>query len=280
MPNHKGTHLIENLEIDAGAAGVFGICYSILTWSGVGKGLGFSPGSWLKTLGKLVEDGHAITFLYVKNVEVVKKIKRGGKEREEVVLEDQLTTTGISDDGWVFDTGPVDKVDWARPTGSATTYVYYIGVNEAFIDKYRQLEAELKGTKTTYDAFWPNLPFVKTHYQNCVSHSHYLVSRLGLASWPNTVKGWWMPSASNWVDWFKSFAPTGRAGFGWKYRKFESTNTHIPDSPPETVPPPKPDSLVEPNLPVEPALPVNAVARPHRLAVASPLGRPRRGGNR
>lgn len=173
MANKKGTELVAGLEAITGAAGIFGICYSILTWSGVGKGFSpFSFGSWKKTLGKLVEDGHATTFLI------------DGRN---------ITMTGISDDGWVFNTGALGSTDWARATGSATTYVYYIGVNKAFVKKYRKLEAKLKKTKTSYDAFWPNLPTAKTQYQNCVSHSHYLISELGLAHWGNTVKGWWMP---------------------------------------------------------------------------------------
>lgn len=208
MTKRKGTHLVAGLEKISGAAGIFGICYSILTWSGVGKGFSpFSLGAWKKTLGKLVEDGHATTFL---------------------IVGENITLTGISEDGWEFNTGNFGEMDWARTTGSSTTYVYYIGVNKQFVKKYKTLAAKLKKTKTTYDAFWPNLPLANTQYQNCVSHSHYLISELGLAHWGNTVRGWWMPSASNWVDWFKSFAPVQRDGFSWKYKKFDSINTHIP----------------------------------------------------
>ncbi|MCP1488628.1 hypothetical protein J3D48_004941 [Pseudomonas fluorescens] len=208
MANKKGTELVADLGTIDEAAGIFGICYSILTWSGVGKGFSpFSLGSWTKTLGKLAEDGHATTFL---------------------IDGENITLTGISETGWEFSTGTLASQDWARATGSATTYVYYIGVNKQFIKKYRKLQAKLKKTKTAYDVLWPNLANATTQYQNCVSHSHYLVSELGLAHWANTIKGWWMPSASNWVDWFKSFAPTQRDGFSWKYKKFDSTNTHIP----------------------------------------------------
>ncbi|WP_321817799.1 MULTISPECIES: hypothetical protein [unclassified Paraburkholderia] len=261
MTNHNGKHLITNLDIDSGAAGVFGICYSILTWSGVGKGFRpFELSSWRKTLIKVAQDGHATTFLFVKKVKVIKKIGRVKVEREE----DQLTTTGISAKSWEFETKSIEKSVWARSTGNATTYVYYIGVNQAFIDKYRELEVELNSTDTTYHAFWPNLPFTQTHYQNCVSHSHYLVSKLGLANWPNTIKGWWMPSASNWMDWFKSFVPTGRDGFSWKYKKFESTNTHFPPDQAEK------DQPVDQAQPVEPVPPSNADSDRNELLMASP----------
>ncbi|MDU9394021.1 hypothetical protein ACIP1T_21315 [Pseudomonas japonica] len=208
MTERKGTHLKSSLESISGAKGVFGVCYSILTWSGVGKGFGlFSPSTWGKTLGKLAEDGHATTFLIHKN---------------------QITLTGISDDGWVFDSGSLASKSWARTTGSATTYVYYIGVNGDFIKKYEKLQKKLAKTKTAYAALWPNMVGSSTQYQNCVSHSHYLMSELGLAHWAHSTKGWWVPSASNWVEWFKSFAPVQRDGFAWKYKKFDSTNTHIP----------------------------------------------------
>jgi hypothetical protein len=210
VPNRKGRHLLDNLDVDADAAGVFGICYSVLTWKGVGKGLGWSPRSWIKTVGKMIEDGHATTFL----------IQRSGRGH-------RVTLTGISDNGWVFQEGPASTVDWARDTASATTYVYYIQVDQAFIDHYEQVKNELQGTRTAYAVVWPNLPRTTSTYQNCVSHSHYLMYRLGLARWTST-KGWWVPSVSNWVDWFKSFVPTSHGGYRWKYKVFHNINTHIP----------------------------------------------------
>ncbi len=177
----------------------YGICYSILTWRGVGKGFSItSPRSWVKTAGKLVEDGHAMTFLLTPG---------------------SITTTGIGDE-WVFE----DDEDWGRATGSATTYVYYIEVDDAFVQRYANVRDELEGTQTEYAVLWPNLWGATTDYQNCVSSSHYLTYRLGLGRWIST-KGWWMPSASNWVDWFKSFATSYS---GWKYRVLPNTNTHIP----------------------------------------------------
>ncbi|GEM_PF-6819783 len=209
MPN-DGNHLINNLQIPPGAAGVFGLCYSVLTWSGVAKGFGFlSPRSWVKTAGKMFEDGHATTFL----------IDLGNNE---------LTMTGISDGGWEFETDDLDDVDWSRNTGSSTTYVYYIGVDLNFLARYAVVKNALTGTQTEYAALWPNHRFTQTSYQNCVSHSHYLMSRLGLGYFTTQKRGWWMPSASNWMEWLKSFVPTSHGGFHWQYRKFPNTNTHIP----------------------------------------------------
>lgn len=205
-----GNHLVKNIDIPDGAAGVFGLCYSVLTWSGVLKGLGlFSPWSWVKTTGKMFEDGHATTFL----IDLGKKT---------------LTLTGISDEGWEFEEDRLADVDWARTTSSSTTYVYYIAVDGEFIKRYRKLQGKLKGTRTAYAALWPNLWGANTTYQNCVSHSHYLMKELGLAFFTNQVSGWWIPSASNWTEWFKSFVPTYHGNYWWKYKRFLNTNTHIP----------------------------------------------------
>lgn len=203
MPR-KGRHLLASLQPDNGAAGVFGICYSVLTWTGVGKGLSFWPRSWLKTTGKLFENGHATTFLIE-------------------LADEQLTLTGMGD-AWVFETDHLDTLDWARDTGSADTFVYYISVDAAFVARYQQVRQELEGRQDSYAVLWPNLPG-NSRYENCVSHCHYLMYKLGIARWIST-KGWWVPSTSNWVDWFKTFAPT-RYG-GWKYTVFRGTNTHIP----------------------------------------------------
>ncbi len=157
---------------------------------------------------KLIENGHATTFLY----------KKENKE---------LTLTGMDDDGWVFDTGKLEEQDWARTTGSANTYVYYICVDSNFIELYQKVESELKKTKTSYTVLWPNMWGAKTQYENCVSHCHYLMWKLKLAFWTSS-KGWWMPSISNWVEWFKSFVPIDHGKFKWKYKSFPATNTHIP----------------------------------------------------
>lgn len=203
----KGTHLKKNLDRDKKSAGIFGICYSVLTWSGVGKGLSLWPSSWKKSVTKLFEDGHATTFL---------------------LTDSSLTMTGMSKDekGWVFDTDSLASQSWARTTGSTYTYVYYVNVTEKFIEKYGKVKAELEKAKTSYAVLWPNLPMIG-RYENCVSHSHYLMYKLGLAYWTST-KGWWVPSHSNWVDWFKSFIPTAHDGYSWKYKRFANTNTHIP----------------------------------------------------
>ncbi|WP_027722775.1 hypothetical protein [Maridesulfovibrio zosterae] len=244
--NLKGTHLWDSLIIPKGAKGVFGICYSILTWSGVAKGLSLtSPGSWIKSVGKMFEDGHATTFLispdlddldltttavHVKPKAVLVKPKAVPVKPELALKKSTayLTLTGIGDEGWIFDREPLADIDWARSTGSSTTYVYYIGVDEAMLKKYEIVRNLLEGTKTDYAALWPNLPFTKTTYQNCVSHSNYLMWKLGLAFFPVQSKGWWIPSHSNWLEWFKSFVPTYHGSFWWKYKKFENTNTHIP----------------------------------------------------
>lgn len=206
----NGTHLVRNLDMPAGADGVFGICYSVLTWSGVAKGFSvFSPWSWVRSVGKLFEDGHATTFL-IDNTR------------------NRITLTGISDDGWEFEEGTLRRIDWARTTGNATTYVYYIGVDREFLGRYQRLRTRLERTRTAYAALWPNLWGANTTYQNCVSHSHYLMSELGLAFFNGQVSGWWVPSGSNWLEWFKSFVPTYHGDYWWKYKRFQSTNTHIP----------------------------------------------------
>jgi hypothetical protein len=211
MAKLKAKQLYDSLEVDGAAKGVFGICYSIITWSGVGKGLGWRPKTWGKTVGKLFENGHATTFL----IDRTKKPVR-------------ITLTGINDDGWLFEQGSLNATDWARDTGNADTFVYYIGVNAKFLDTYAKVKANLMKTKTSYSVLWPNLG--RTRYENCVSHCHYLMSALGIAYWTNR-KGWWVPSVSNWVDWFKSFVPVRTGGFWWKYKVFRHTNTHIPAEP-------------------------------------------------
>lgn len=211
----KGSYLYDHLDDVDSAWGVFGICYSVLTWEGVAKG--FSPmaaGTWLKTVGKLVEDGHATTFLF---------------ENDLFNGDPTIVTTGISDEGWEFEEGDAVNINWARRSSSATTYVYYICVTAATGNRYRQLMTELQGTATCYAAIIPNHPLVETHYQNCVSHSQYLMAKLGLASWANQSNGWWVPSISNWMDWFKSFIPVSRHGYKWQYTKFQGVNTHIPE---------------------------------------------------
>jgi hypothetical protein len=178
---------------------------------GVGKGLSWRPGSWVKSFGKLVENGHATTFL----------IDR--RTRKNI----RITMTGMGDDGWIFDEGGLDEIDWARTTANADTFVYYIGGDREFLKKYAAVQKKLEKTRASYAVLWPNLIFAKTQYDNCVSHSHYLMSQLGIAYWTNR-KGWWVPSISNWVDWFKSFVPVRAGAFWWKYKVFRGVNTHIP----------------------------------------------------
>ena len=195
---------------DAGAAGVFGLCCSILTWSGVGKNVSpLRPETWSKLAGKLLEDGHETTFLYQ-------------------CVNNKLTMTGIADRSWVFDSGTLGDYQWARNTTSSTTFVYYIFVDNEFIDRYKTLKRTLKRTDTAYAVVWPNLWTAKTTYHNCVSHGHYLISQLGLNFFNEQVAGWWMPSVGNWVEWLKSFVPTYKGDYRWRYRRLENTNTHIP----------------------------------------------------
>lgn len=208
--NHKASELLDELNItrvEVKTGGVFGICYSILTWSGVGKGLSLAPSSWVKSLSKLFENGHATTFFYDYS-------------------EDKITLTGISDNGWVFETGTPENIDWARTTPSSTTFVYYLEINKEIKEKYYKIKEKLTKSNTSYSALWPNLPISTTQYENCVSHSHHLMADLGIVYWPKH-KGWWVPSIANWADWLTSFAPIYRHA-PWKYKLFQSKNTHIP----------------------------------------------------
>ncbi|MCP4112044.1 MAG: hypothetical protein GY749_42045 [Desulfobacteraceae bacterium] len=210
---YYGNHLVNSLNMPDGAAGVFGICYSVLTWSGVGKGFSlFSPRSWVKSAGKMFDDGHSTTFL----------IDLG---------RNTLTLTGISANGWDFREDDLEYVEWARASHSATTYVYYVGVDNEFLARYRQLRQTLENTHTVYAVLWPNMWGAKTNYQNCVSQSHYLMSKLNLAHFNPQVYGWWMPSLGNELEWLRSFVPTYHGNYWWRYKRFPATNTYIiPDS--------------------------------------------------
>ena len=209
MASYDGQHLLGNLNPDLSAGGVFGICYSIIRWSGVTKGLKvLSPYSWKKTVGKLFEDGHATTFLI--------DLKK-----------DSLTLSGIGNNGWEFTEKDLKSIHWARSSGNADTYVYYISVSEDLVKRYDDLRDDLVyGDAHSYALLSPNLGG-STRYENCVSSCHYLMYKLGRGSWLST-KGWWIPSTSNWIDWFKSFVPTYHDGYAWKYKVVRNVNTLNP----------------------------------------------------
>lgn len=201
MSHHE---LFDSLDVSDASAGVLGICYSILNWSGIAKGSGASPSALGHTLSKVMQDGHATTFLWVKATDVFIK-------------------TGIARSGWTF-----CEESWARITSNATTYVYYIEVDQEFIDSYMKTAKRLLRRKVFYGVGTPNL-LDGSEYQNCVSSTHQLLAELGLGSVLMT-KGFWMPSIANWVHWFSTFAPRTVAGFTWKYIFFPSVNTLIPGS--------------------------------------------------
>lgn len=179
---------------------VFGIAYSIITWGGVAKGASISTSGVTKTLGKLVEDGHATTFM---------------SDTE------NITMSGIGNDGWVFYGGKLSEAIWARTTDNATTDVYYTTISADEVKKYHTIIAKLEtGPQPVYSETWPNLPCSK-RYENCISSSHMIVHLMGYSSVAST-KGIWIPSAANWATWAATCLSS------WKHMRFPTTNTHIP----------------------------------------------------
>lgn len=199
MAKHKGRHLLDSLDV-GDAKGVFGIAYSILTWSGTFKGLGISPSSWAKVIGKGFEDGHATAFMI--------DVEAG-----------EFTMTGMGDE-WVFYGGDLDAEDWARSTPNAATDVYYT-TGDNLVEKFKEVRAKLEGQKAAYAVLVPNTPFT-TRHENCVSSTHYVVYEMGLGYWAAT-KGAWVPSFSNYMTWAAS------KWASWKYHRFAGCNTHMPD---------------------------------------------------
>ena len=203
MANFKGSNLFNNIDKSPGKSGIFGIAYSILTWGGVAKGAGASFSAIKKVGGKLIEDGHATTFM----------IDRSN---------DLFVMSGISDDGWEFYGGDLQSQDWARSSNNANTDVYYVELDKTQVAKYWQIKDELqKLDNVTYSEVWPNIPG-RTRYENCISSSHYLSYRMGFGRWAAT-KGVWIPSMSNWMTWAATF------GSAWKYKRFNNCNTHFVD---------------------------------------------------
>ena len=200
MPNFKGRHLLNGLNV-GNATGVFGIAYSILTWSGVFKGLGIHPSTWAKVLAKGIENGHAAAFMID-------------------VANDDFTMTGMSDEGWVFYGGDLDTEDWARPTVNATTDVYYTTGNN-LVGTFTNVQNELANTPVSYAIVAPNTPWTP-RYENCVSSTHYIAYKMGFGNVMST-KGWWIPSLRNHVAWW------GSDGVAWKHHRFVNCNTHIPE---------------------------------------------------
>lgn len=199
MANYKGRHLLDNLDV-GDAKGVFGIAYSILTWSGTFKGLGISPSSWAKVISKGFEDGHATAFMIDIDTQ-------------------QFTMTGMGDE-WVFYGGGLDDEDWARPTTHATTDVYYTVGND-LVQKFKGVQDKLESQEVSYAVLAPNTPFT-TRHENCVSSTHYVVYEMGLGYWAAT-KGAWVPSFSNYMTW------AANKWASWKHHRFLDCNTHIPD---------------------------------------------------
>ena len=193
----SGKNLLDQLDAKAP---VFGVAYSIINTSGLLKGVSLSPAGLTKLAGKLVEDGHATTFMI-----------EGGN----------ITMTGMGDDGWVFEGGKLANADFARSTPNANTYVYYIECTKEDVKKYKSIRTELEGVKDTkYHEVWPNL-FGKTRYENCISSSHMIVHKMGFGSAVAT-KGVWIPSISNWATW------TATKFSAWKYKVLPNMNTHRP----------------------------------------------------
>ncbi|MDP5211083.1 hypothetical protein [Microbulbifer sp. 2205BS26-8] len=192
-----GRQLLNQLEVDAP---VFGVAYSIINWSGLAKGVSISPSGITKLLGKLVEDGHATTFM----------IENGN-----------ITMTGMSDEGWVFYGGPLGRTNWARNTLNANTDVYYTKCTAEDVIKYKQIQDELENADNTqYHEVWPNIPG-RTRYENCISSSHMIVHKMSFGT-ALATKGVWIPSISNWATW------TATKMSAWKHKRFTHVNTHMP----------------------------------------------------
>lgn len=191
--------LFSQLEISSQAPGVFGICYSILNWSGIAKGLSPNRNSIAHSAFKLIESGHATTFLWVKS-------------------NDGFVKSHMCLGGWAF-----NREAWARSTPNATTYVYYVDVDQEFIDRYVEVAKRLLNTAVTHSLTTSNTPGQRS-YENCVSASHHLMAELGLGG-AFLARGIWTPSVANWMNWFSSFAPKTVTGATWKYRSFPNTNT-------------------------------------------------------
>lgn len=194
--------LLEQLNIDAEAPGVFGVCYSILTASTMTHGCTTSARGFGNSLVKIVEGGHATTFLWVRSTDV-------------------FIRAAADHSGWGF-----SQQAWARQTPSATTYVYYIEVDQDFIERYKQVAKRLMGlTNIRYSQFRPNV-CTSNDYQNCVSTSHRLMAELGLGS-QLMARGYWTPTTANWINWISTFSPRRVGDYTWKYRVFPVTNTLV-----------------------------------------------------
>lgn len=193
--------LMDRLDIDPQASGVFGICYSSLTLNAATRGCGESAGGFGHSLLKLVQGGHATTFLWVRST-------------------DAFVKSEVDESGWSF-----VETAWARQSHSATTYVYYIEVDWEFIEKYKRVIMRLynKGRHVRFSHFRPNI-LTSHEYHTCVSASHRLMYELGLGS-RLMARGFWTPKAANWVTWVASFSPRTVGAYTWKYRSFPMTNT-------------------------------------------------------
>ncbi|MBN8469234.1 hypothetical protein JYJ95_22255 [Corallococcus exiguus] len=233
-----GQSLLVDLDetLPEGAVGWFGVAYSILTTTALFKGVGIKqPKAWVRTLGKVFENGHATTFL----IDLSKK----GNET--------LTTTGIYEHGWVFDKKKLQNAHWARRTENATTDIYFTAIDKNALKEYNTFREEMgkleklskdrasskgrrllkPGTRTvTYSEWRPNafLPSRTNHYENCVSSSHALALRIGLRPEGQRLSPsrlLWVPSLANWRTWSGS-----RGSTVWRYLHLKGCNTHIPDS--------------------------------------------------
>lgn len=198
MPN--GQQLLNDLE---GNAPIFGIAYSIINASGVKKGLTFNPSSWLKTAGKMIEDGHAIAFL---------------------ITSKHIYKTGMGEDAWVISESPLKsrkKYDqWARATPNCNTDVYYYRCTEKDVEKFREIKNKLEKEKVFYSVAKPNIPYL-SRYENCVSSTHRIVHEMGFG-YAIATKGVWIPSVSNNFTWLATKFSA------WSHKRFPGVNTHIP----------------------------------------------------
>ncbi|GAB4186895.1 MAG: hypothetical protein OHK0024_27310 [Thalassobaculales bacterium] len=197
---YKGTDLRNRLNLGH-ATGAFGIAYSILTLGGLFKGFSLYPGAIAKTIGKGIEDGHAMAFM----------LDLAG---------DELTTTGMGSTGWVFNSGTLRTMPWARQTTNATTYLYYT-TGDDLAQRFAAVRDELEDQPAGYGLLTPNLPG-RDRRENCISSTHYIVYRMGMGYWVST-KGLWVPSFSNTMTWMATKFSA------WKYLRVDSANTHLPD---------------------------------------------------
>lgn len=179
--------------------GIFGIAYSVISYRGLVKGFGLSLTGVRKIAEKAIVDGHATTVM----IDYKKQ---------------KFCTTGMSDEGWVFNEYRLDR-PFARKTPNSNTDIYYTELTSEQISKYWAIKEELEKLESPakYSVCMPNI-IGRTRYENCVSSSHYISYKMGFGVWAST-KGMWIPSMSNYMTWAATKASS------WKHKRIPNSNT-------------------------------------------------------